>query len=76
MASLTWFDGRWHEEPPRILGPLDHAFWMASVAFDAARAFGGTVPDLDRHCARLVDSAAKILLRCPPAGQGDRGHRP
>lgn len=62
MASLTWYDGTWYTEPPRILGPLDHAFWMASVAFDGARAFGGLVPDLDRHCARLVDSARTLLL--------------
>ncbi len=62
MASLTWYDGTWYAEQPRLLGPLDHAFWMASVAFDGARAFGGLVPDLDRHCARLVDSARKLLL--------------
>lgn len=62
MASLTWYDGRWYTEPPRLLGPLDHAFWMASVAFDGARAFHGLVPDLDRHCARLVESARKLLL--------------
>lgn len=69
MASLTWYDGRWHEAPPRILGPLDHAFWMASVAFDAARSFGRLAPDLDRHCARLVRSAERILLRCPLAAE-------
>ena len=63
MAALVWWDGRWHEEDPRILGPLDHAFWMASVAFDGARAFEDTVPDLDRHCARLVDSARSMLLQ-------------
>lgn len=63
MSALTWYDGRWHDEQPRILGPLDHAFWMASVVFDGARAFGGLAPDLDRHCARLVDSARRLLLQ-------------
>ncbi len=63
MAALVWWDGRWHEEDPRILGPLDHAFWMASVVFDGARAFEDTAPDLDRHCARLVDSAKGLLLQ-------------
>ena len=62
MAALTWYDDRWHEEQPRILGPLDHAFWMASVVFDGARAFEGLVLDLDRHCARAIDSARKLLL--------------
>jgi branched-chain amino acid aminotransferase len=62
LAALTWYDGTWHDEQPRILGPLDHAFWMASVVFDGARAFGGLAPDLDRHCGRVVDSARKLLL--------------
>jgi branched-chain amino acid aminotransferase len=35
---------------------------MASLAFDGARAFDGLAPDLDRHCARLIDSTRKMLL--------------
>jgi branched-chain amino acid aminotransferase len=63
MAAIFWHDGRWHEgEQPKILGPLDHAMWMASVAFDGARAFDGCAPDLDLHCARLIDSSRKMLL--------------
>ena len=38
------------------------AMWMASVAFDGARGFDGCAPDLDRHCARLIDSTRKMLL--------------
>jgi branched-chain amino acid aminotransferase len=64
-SSLVWYEGRWHEDQPKILGPLDHAFWMASVVFDGARAFGGLVPDLDLHCARLVRSAETLMLRSP-----------
>jgi branched-chain amino acid aminotransferase len=62
LQAAIWYDGHWHEEQPRILGPLDHAFWMASVVFDGARAFGRLAPDLDRHCERLVDSARRLLL--------------
>jgi branched-chain amino acid aminotransferase len=63
MTAIVWHDGRWYEdEPPRLLGPLDHAMWMASVAFDGARGFDGCAPDLDRHCARLIDSTRKMLL--------------
>jgi branched-chain amino acid aminotransferase len=63
MSAIVWHDGRWYEnEPPRLLGPLDHAMWMASVAFDGARGFDGCAPDLDRHCARLIDSTRKMLL--------------
>ena len=62
MAAIFWHDGRWYDEQPKLLGPLDHAMWMASVAFDGARAFDGLAPDLDRHCARLIDSTRRMLL--------------
>ncbi|MGH6916847.1 MAG: aminotransferase class IV, partial [Geminicoccaceae bacterium] len=62
MAAIFWHDGKWYDEQPKLLGPLDHAMWMASVAFDGARAFDGLAPDLDRHCARLIDSTRKMLL--------------
>jgi branched-chain amino acid aminotransferase len=62
MAAIFWHDGKWYDEQPKLLGPMDHAMWMASVAFDGARAFEGLAPDLDLHCARLVDSTKKMLL--------------
>jgi branched-chain amino acid aminotransferase len=62
MAAIFWHDGRWYDQQPKLLGPLDHAMWMASVAFDGARAFDRLAPDLDRHCARLIDSTTKMLL--------------
>ena len=62
MAAIFWHDGRWYDEQPKLLGPLDHAMWMASVAFDGARAFDGLAPDLDRHCARLINSTRRMLL--------------
>ena len=57
MAGVFWYDGAWLTEEPKILGPLDHAFWLASVVFDGARAVEGWAPDLDRHCARVIRSA-------------------
>ena len=62
MAGIFWHDGKWYDQQPKLLGPLDHAMWMASVAFDGARAFDGLAPDLDRHCVRLIDSTKKMLL--------------
>ena len=57
MSAIFWHGGTWYEgEQPKLTGPMDHAFWMATVAFDGARGFQGTAPDLDRHCARLIDS--------------------
>ena len=64
MDAVFWHGGRWYDgEQPKLTGPMDHAFWMASVAFDGARSFDGTAPDLDLHCARLLNSARKMLLR-------------
>ena len=53
---------RWVEGNPPLLGPMDNATWMSSVAFDGARAFDGVAPDLELHAARLVDSATVIGL--------------
>ena len=42
MAAIFWHGGRWYEdEQPKLLGPMDHAMWMASLAFDGARGFDG-----------------------------------
>ncbi len=57
-----YFDGEWYDEPPRIVGPMSHAFWMSSVVFDGARAIGGLVPDLELHCERLMHSADAMYL--------------
>jgi branched-chain amino acid aminotransferase len=62
-AAIFWHGGSWYQDQqPKLLGPMDHAMWMASLAFDGARAFDGLAPDLDRHCARLIDSTRKMLL--------------
>lgn len=65
MAGIFYYDGQWYDENPKITGPMDHAFWMSSIAFDGARAFQGLVPDLDLHCARLVRSAKAMGLNPP-----------
>lgn len=60
--ALTHFRGQWLEGNPKIAGPLTHAFWMASVVFDGARAFEGVTPDLYLHCERLITSARAMEL--------------
>ena len=62
MEPQTWLDGTWHPGNPPIFGPMTHAAWMASVAFDGARAFEGVMPDLDRHAARAIASARALGL--------------
>ena len=61
--TRTWYDGKWLEGNPPLLGPRSHAFWLASSVFDGARAFEGVVPDLDLHCARVNRSAVSIGLK-------------
>ena len=63
MRSVTYIEGRWVEGNPPLLGPMTHATWLSSVIFDGARAFEGVAPDLDRHCARALRSAASMGLR-------------
>jgi branched-chain amino acid aminotransferase len=63
--SQTWtfFEGDWHEGNVAIMGPRTHAAWLGSVVFDGARAFEGVAPDLDRHCARVNQSAINFGLK-------------
>ena len=63
MAGVYWYGGTWLTEEPKILGPMDHAFWLGSVVFDGARAIEGWAPDLDRHCARVVRSARALGMK-------------
>ena len=61
--TWTFFEGAWHQGNVPIMGPRTHAAWLASVVFDGARAFEGTAPDLDRHCARVNRSAINFKLK-------------
>ena len=65
--AVHFLDGEWVEGNPPIMGPMTHAAWMASVVFDGARAFEGVTPDLDKHCARLVNSARTFGLKAVPS---------
>src|SRR5207237_1555221 len=63
--SKTWtfYEGDWREGNIGLAGPRTHAMWLGSSVFDGARAFEGVTPDLDLHCARVNDSAPKLLLK-------------
>lgn len=61
--DLTFVNGQWHEGDPEILSARSHAVWLSSVVFDGARAFDGVAPDLDRHCARAIESALILGLK-------------
>jgi branched-chain amino acid aminotransferase len=61
-TAISYWDGEWRDAGTPLIGPHDHAFFMASVVFDGARSFGGHAPDLDRHCERVITSARGLLL--------------
>jgi len=63
--SKTWtfFQDDWHEGNVPIMGARTHAAWLGSCVFDGARAFEGTVPDVDLHCARVNKSAQAMFLK-------------
>jgi len=55
--TVTFADGEWTEGDPRLVRTREHGFWLSSTVFDGARALAGRTPDLDLHCARVIDSA-------------------
>ena len=62
-ATWTFFAGDWHEGNVAIMGARTHAAWLGSSVFDGARAFERVTPDLDRHCARVNESAQALGLK-------------
>ncbi len=62
MDTLTFWEGKWHEGNPALMGPRDHGFWLGSIVFDGGRAYDGCGPDLDQHAARAVRSARTLGL--------------
>ena len=63
MDTLTYLNGEWVDGNPPLFHARTHATWLSSVVFDGARAFEGTAPDLDLHCARLIQSAHAFGLK-------------
>src|SRR5215471_1271575 len=63
--SKTWtfFNGDWRPGNAAVMGARTHATWLGSLVFDGARAFEGTTPDLDLHCARVNRSAELFGLK-------------
>ncbi|WP_026986773.1 branched-chain amino acid aminotransferase [Fodinicurvata fenggangensis] len=62
MKVWNFHEGEWIEGNPPLLRPMSHSFWLGSMVFDGARAYEGIAPDLDLHCARVIESARNIGL--------------
>ncbi|MFZ1469268.1 MAG: branched-chain amino acid aminotransferase [Paracoccaceae bacterium] len=67
--TWTYWRGDWHQGDLRILGAASHATWLGSLVFDGARLFEGVTPDLDRHSARVNDSALALALAPTMTGE-------
>jgi len=65
----TYWRGDWHEGDLRILAADSHGTWLGSLVFDGARLFDGVAPDLDRHSARVNDSARTLSLEPTLSGE-------
>jgi branched-chain amino acid aminotransferase len=63
MDTLTFWEGKWHDGSPALMGPRDHGFWLGSIVFDGGRAYEGCGPDLDQHSARAIRSAKALGLK-------------
>jgi branched-chain amino acid aminotransferase len=63
--ARTWFEGRWHAGDIPVMTVQSPAAWLGASVFDGARAFDGVAPDLDRHCARVIESARLFGLKPP-----------
>jgi branched-chain amino acid aminotransferase len=68
--TWTFVNGGWVAGDAPVMTARSHAAWLASTVFDGARAFEGVTPDLDRHCARVNDSARALGLN-PTLQAGD-----
>ena len=71
--SWTYYKGSWHEGDVRILGASSQSTWLGSLVFDGARGFEGVYPDLDRHAARVNDSARTLGLKPTMTGEAIAG---
>ena len=69
MAAIFYHEGTWLDENPKLVGPADHALFLASAVFDATRAIDGYIPDLENHSRRLLDSARAIGLGPPVSAE-------
>ena len=65
LKTINFFEDKWVDNNPTIIGPLSHGSWMGSPVFDGGRCFDGFAPDLMEHCERVIRSAQAMLMNPP-----------
>jgi branched-chain amino acid aminotransferase len=58
----TYYQGQWHDGDVSVIKAADHGSWLGSTVFDGARFAHGLTPDLDKHCARVNNSARALMV--------------
>lgn len=68
MAGIAWINGRILAPDEPAIAPSDGGFLYGEGLFETMRAYGGRIFRLDRHLARLLESAADLDF-LPPTGE-------
>ena len=72
MMEIVYLDGKLLPRSEAKLSPFDHGFLYGYGLFETMRAYGGHIFRLDRHIARLRDSAEALGLAHDLIGGGAR----
>lgn len=59
-GGVTYFEGQWLPGDTPLISGMSSGGWVASTVFDGLRGYGGTIPDGDLHCQRLVRSSCGL----------------
>ncbi|MBH87936.1 MAG: branched chain amino acid aminotransferase [Pelagibacterales bacterium] len=63
--SIVWFDGEWSDGSKPIMSSMSQSYMHGSTIFDGARAYNNSIPDLHKHCERLINSSKIFGLSLP-----------
>jgi len=63
--SIVWFNGEWHDGSKLIMSSMSQSYMHGSTIFDGARAYNNVIPDLHKHCERLINSSKIFGLSLP-----------
>ena len=60
--SIVWFNEEWHDGSKPIMSSMSQSYMHGSTIFDGARVYNNTIPDLHKHCERLINSSKVMGL--------------
>ena len=63
--SIVWFNGEWNDGSKPIMSSMSQSYMHGSTIFDGARAYNNSIPDLHKHCERLINSSKIFGLSLP-----------